>query len=335
MKVLIDHSSPFLLAHGGARVQIEQTKSALERIGIEVEFVRWWDDQQLGDVIHYFGSIPHHYLDLARQKRIPVVLTAFFSSTCNRSDFRLSLQGLVTRTALALPGWSSVRRQLQWHAFRKANVVVVGLEAEQRVLEKVYGVPRQKTAIVPLGLDETYFRRASESVRQSHLLTVGTIRDVKRSVDLAEMARTAEVPILFVGDPYSGDDPHWHRFQSLIDNRFVMHKPHTQNRATLRDLYGSARGFVLFSQYENWSLVAHEAAACRLALLLPDLKWSRECFGHDATYFQGDDPKTNAKILRTFYDAALNLSPPQKDLYSWVEVAKRLLDVYNGVLRSP
>jgi glycosyltransferase involved in cell wall biosynthesis len=334
MKVLIDHSSPFLLAHGGAQVQIEQTKSALERIGIEVEFVRWWDDQQRGDVIHYFGSIPHSYLDLARQKKIPVVLTAFLSSPCNRSDFRLSLQGIVIRTVLSVPGWSSIQRQLQWRAFRQANAVVVGLEAERRVLEMVYGVPQYRTTIVPLGLDELYLRSTSKSVRENHLITVGTIRDVKRSVDLAKMAREAEVPILFVGDPYSAEARYWHRFQGLIDGHFVMHKPHMQDPGVIKDLYSRARGFVLFSQYENWSLAAHEAAACGLPLLLPNMKWSRECFGDGATYFPGDDLKMNSQILRDFHSAAPSLSSTHDGLYSWDYVAKQLVDVYNKVLRS-
>jgi len=334
MKVLIDHSSPFLLAHGGAQVQIEQTKSALERIGIEVEFVRWWDDQQRGDVIHYFGSIPHHYLDLAHQKKIPVVLAAILSSTCNRSNFRLSLQGIVIRTVLCVPGWSSIQRQLQWRAFRKADTVVVGLKAEYRVLKTVYGVPRDHIAIVPLGLDEPYLQSMSKSVRESHLITVGTIRDVKRSVDLAKMAREAEVPILFVGDPYSDEGPYWHRFQGLIDGRFVMHKPHVHDTGVIKDLYSRARGFVLFSQYENWSLATHEAAACGLPLLLPNMKWSRECFGDGATYFPGDDFKMNSQILRDFYAAAPSLSSSHDGLYSWDHVAKQLVDVYNKVLRS-
>ena len=334
MKVLIDHSSPFLLAHGGAQVQIEQTKSALERIGIEVEFVRWWDDQQRGDVIHYFGSIPHHYLDLAHQKKIPVVLTAILSSTCNRSNFRLSLQGIVVRTLLSVPGWGSIQRQLQWSTFRKADTVVVGLNAECRVLERVYGVPRDRIAIVPLGLDEPYLQSMSKSVRESHLITVGTIRDVKRSVDLAKMAREAEVPILFVGGPYSDEDPYWHRFQGLIDGHFVMHKPHVHDTGVIKDLYSRARGFALFSQYENWSLATHEASACGLPLLLPNMKWSRECFGDGATYFPGDDFKMNSHILRDFYNAAPSLSSPHDGLYSWDYVAKQLVDVYNKVLRS-
>lgn len=334
MKVLFDHSSPFLLAHGGVQIQIEQTKAALARAGIDVDFLRWWDDAQPADIIHYFGSIPNNYLDHARQKRIPVVSTAYFSFTCNRSDVRLSIQRLVTRFALALPGWESVQKQLQWRAFREADHLVVGLEAERRVLEKVYGVPKSRVAVIPLGLDEIYLQPASKFRDENYLICVGTIRDVKRSVELAEMARRAEVPILFVGNPYSQSDPYWTRFQRLIDNRFVLHKPHTQDRAEMKRLYSSARAFVLFSRYENWSLVAHEAAASGLALLLPDLNWSRECFGNQATYFRGDEMKIETTILKEFYTIAPSLSAPQNGLYSWDEMAARLIAVYNNVLES-
>jgi glycosyltransferase involved in cell wall biosynthesis len=163
---------------------------------------------------------------------------------------------------------------------------------------------------------------------------VGTIRDVKRSAGLADIARQAEVPILFVGNPYSKEDSEWQHFRRLIDNRFVMHKPHISDAAEMKRLYSNARGLVLFSKYENWSLVAHEAAACGLPLLLPDMKWSRECFGDAATYFQGDDAKRNAKILRGFCNAAPNLPLAQTGLFSWDDVAKRLIDVYKKILRS-
>src|ERR1700722_3282596 len=111
MKVLFDHSSPFLLAHGGVQLQIEQTRRALEAAHVEVEFVRWWDIQQKGDVIHYFGTIPPGYIRLARQKGIPIVLTTFLSATCNRKDLRLRIQGIVTQTLLRLPGWASLIAQ--------------------------------------------------------------------------------------------------------------------------------------------------------------------------------------------------------------------------------
>src|ERR1700684_2130691 len=105
MKVLFDHPSPFALAHGGFQIQIEETKAALERRGIEVEVVRWWDSRQTGNLIHYFGSPSGTYLESVRVAGIPMVVTNLFTATCNRPPVALALQGLVTRGLLALPGW--------------------------------------------------------------------------------------------------------------------------------------------------------------------------------------------------------------------------------------
>src|ERR1700743_1125326 len=109
MKVLFDHPWPFALAHGGFQIQIEQTKAALERRGIQVEFIRWWDDQQSGDLIHYFGPPSVAYLGAAHEKGLPVAVTHLFTATCNRSAFQLAVQGTITRLLLAMPGWGMIK----------------------------------------------------------------------------------------------------------------------------------------------------------------------------------------------------------------------------------
>ena len=332
MKILIDHSSPFRLAHGGVQVQIEETKNALQRARIDVEFVRWWDEQQDGDAIHYFGPISSTYLTLAHRKCIPVVLTSFFSSTCNRSDIRLRAQGLLTRGLLALPGWDSVKSQLQWRTYRKASHLVVGLEAERRVLQIVYGVPASRISVVPLGLDEICTTSPHAPTKKAYLISIGTIYDVKRSVELAKLALESEVAILFVGDPYSQHDPYWKQFQRLVDDRFVFHQNHLLDRSAMMSLLSSARGFVLYSKYENWSLVAHEAAACGLPLLLPDLKWSRECFADQVSYFESNDAKANARTLKDFYASSDKLMAPRLRHFSWDDVAPRLAKIYRTVM---
>ncbi len=93
MKILFYHSLPFALAHGGMQTHIEQTQAALQSIGLEVEPVRWWDNSQKGDLIHYFGIAPLDHIHFAQAKGIPVVITTLLAVTCNRSDFRLRLQG--------------------------------------------------------------------------------------------------------------------------------------------------------------------------------------------------------------------------------------------------
>jgi glycosyltransferase involved in cell wall biosynthesis len=334
MKILVDHPSPFLLAHGGVQVQIEQTKLALERSQVEVDFARWWDAQQQADIIHYFGPIPNAYLQLARQKRIPIVLTSFFSSTCNRADFHLRLQGLVSRGLLALPGWDSIKAQLQWRSYAAASRLIVGTHAERRVLEMVYKIPESKISVVPLGLDEIYLTNRNIPQPGNHLISVGTIRDVKRSIELAQLACNAEVPVLFVGNPYSTHDPYWQRFQRMIDNRFVLYRGHVSDSVELMNLFLSARGFVLYSRYENWSLAAHEAAACGIPLLLPDLKWSRECFSDQAVYFSSREKLGHAAELKNFYVSAERLPGPNIEHYSWSDVARRLVEIYQRILNT-
>src|SRR5437016_5203634 len=103
MKVLFDHPNPFLLAHGGFQTQIEQTKAALERVGVEVEYLRWWDANQTGDIIHFYGAAPVDYIELARGRSLKVVQTMLFTATCNRSDLWLKMQGAIIRAVLAIP----------------------------------------------------------------------------------------------------------------------------------------------------------------------------------------------------------------------------------------
>ena len=332
MKILFDHSLPFAWAHGGFQVQIEQTKAALERRGLEVDPVRWWDDRQRGDLIHRFGAPSTSYLQVAREKGLPVVVTHLFSATCNRTSFQLNVQGAITRTLLALPGWGMVKNQLIWKSFQMADRMVIGLQAEKRVLQTVYGIPDSRIVRIPLGLDDVFLKIGTPSRSESYLITTGTITEPKRSIEMALMAREAQVPILFVGKPYSRIDPYWKKFSALIDDRFVLYRDHVADRTEMISLLQSSRGFVLFSHYENWCLSAHEAAACGLPLLVPDLPWSRERFGDQASYLQPVPASGNVAKLRSFYERCPTLPPPTIRFYSWDDVAAQLEVCYRSLI---
>jgi len=335
MKILFDHFQPFALAHGGAQTQIEQTKLALENAGVETDFLRWWDGGQRGDLIHLFNAPGGEYLHQARVANPPVVITQLFTETCNRSDARLRGQGLLVRMALALPFGRGIKRQLAWEAFRQSDHNVVGLEAERRVLETVYGVSSGKISVVPLGLSGNYLHAGRGSRAESHLICTGTITQRKNCVELAELARAAEVPILFVGKPYSDNDPYWPRFKNLVDGRFVKHHPFVAGETEMISLLQAARGFVLMSRHENWCLSAHEAAACGLPLLVQNQKWSRERFGNQARYFETIGfSRRNVGVLRRFWEDAPSLAAPETKLFGWTEVAEKLRAVYERVLNA-
>lgn len=334
MKVLFDHPNPFMLAHGGFQIQIEQTKTALENIGLEVDFLRWWDGRQTGDLIHHFSPARTDYLQRARARGLPVVMTCLFSETCNRPNWKLAIQGLLRRAILALPFARQVKHQLTWSAYEVCPHLIVGLEAEKIVLVKVFRVRSSAVSVIPLGLAEKYLNAGTGKRNADHLISTGTITPVKGSVELAALARISQVPVLFVGKPIHPADPYWLKFQSLIDGQWVNYHPHVETAAEMIRLLQSARGFVLFSHYENWSLSASEAVASGLPLLLPDQKWSRERFGSQPRYFVSRSSRENVDILRQFYRECPSLSAPNIKLFGWPEVANRMREVYTAVLST-
>ena len=303
--------------------------------GLNVDFMPWWQEGAKTDLIHYFGSAPNLYLSSAQAKGIPVVMTTLFTETCNRTDWQLRRQGWLTQAILRLPFGEGVKQQLTWRNYHRCAHNVVGLEAERYVLEMVYRVPREKISVVPLGLSDTFLRAGCGARREAHLICTGTITERKQSVELARLARQTKVPILFVGKPYSPNDPYWKTFEALIDQRVVKYSPHVGTEAEMIALLHVARGFVIMSRYENWCLSAHEAAACGLPLLLPDQKWSQECFGSEANYFaaRGSEGDQAAR-LRSFYDECPNAPAPKIRLYSWREVGQKMRGLYERVLST-
>jgi len=335
MKVLFNCDLPFSLAHGGMQVQIEQSLKALRQIGVDAEFLRWWDDKQTGDILHQFDTLPDNITRLAREKGQKVIVTILLTHQCNRSPRELLVRKLAVGSLLSLPLPRRVKAMLPWQAARNYDHLTVGLEAERNFLERVYGLPREKASLVPLGLADTFLKAGPPLRAENHLICTGTITQSKNSLELAEIAHPAKVPMLFVGKPYDYQSQYWKDFQKFVDGNLVKLHPHVKDPAEIVQLLRRARGYVLMSRYENWSLAAHEAAGCGLPLLLPDQNWSRERFGDQASYFPKKwNAAAAAAALRKFYDACPALPSPQVHLPSWLEAAENLRDVYNRVLKG-
>lgn len=332
MKVLIDSNVPFSFAHGGAQTQIEETAAQLGKLGVDVEFLRWWDAKQSADLIHYFGAHPYpDLIRLAQGKGMRFLTNNLFTATCNRGELAIKTQAMVTHTLRSLPLARNYLARPVWEAYLAADHHIVSLEAEKDVLNRIFGVPKERITCIPYGLSDTFLKAGHGDRSEPHLICTGTITERKRCLQLARLAHQAQVPVLFVGRPYSEADPYWQEFRRLIDDHFVKYLHHTSSPQEMATLLQRARGFVLMSKYENWCLSAHEAVACGLPVLLPDQKWSRERFGDQASYFV-DRRRDDGRILREFYEKCPSLSAPSIHLYSWAEVGQLIKGVYAQVL---
>jgi glycosyltransferase involved in cell wall biosynthesis len=333
MKVLFDHAVPFALAHGGLQIQIEQTRIALEKIGVEVDYVRWWDQDQTGDVLHVFGSLPAHVIALAQQKGLRVVLAELLTEQGSRPWWRTKFQQAIRRLMqTALP--RALSANLKWEAYRQANACVALTSWEAHLMTELFGARPENVHVVPNGV-EAVFLEAAPAQRGPWLVCTATITERKRVVELAEAAVIAQTPIWIIGQPYSQTAAYTQRLVELARKHpeVVRYEGPLHDRAQLALAYRQARGFLLLSTMESLSLSALEAAACECPLLLSDLPWARTVFQEKASYCPITPSTTKtAEFLRQFYAAAPNLKTPPKPL-PWSDVALQLKSLYESLLR--
>ena len=329
MKILFDHASPFFLAHGGEQIQIEQTKRALESQGVQVDFLRWWDAQQRGDIIHYFGRPAAGFIEFAHARKMKVVLAELLTGLGSRPlAGRVAQKALMKLGTTLLPG--AFTEKLAWRSYRLADACVALTPWEGGLMTQMFDAPRERVHVVANGVEEVFLADLSAE-RGPWIVCTATIAERKRVLELGEAAIVAQTPLWVIGKPY-GDGDYPRRFIELAHKHptLVRYDGGISDRARLAQIYREARGFALLSTMESLSLSALEAAACGCPLLLTDLPWARSVFGANASYCPIANTAATASLLRRFYDAAPSLPVPPKPA-SWREIAAEFKKLYESL----
>ena len=335
MKVLFDHPNPFLLAHGGFQTQIDQTKKALEAVGAEVEWLRWWDDQQNGDLIHYFGRPHPAYIRQAQAKGMKVVMSELLTGLGSRSAMARKLQKLFMIIAgRVLPKEFTAR--LCWDAYQFADAGIALTSWEKKLMVEMFSAKPENVHVVPNGVEDIFFRNSNlkiQNPKSKYLVCTATITERKRVVELAEAATIARVPVWIIGDPYSKEDPYYLKFLSVIENSkgVLRYEGGVSDRARMASIYQEAPGFVLLSSMESLSLSALEAAAGGCPLLLAELPWATASFGSGATYSPLGSREGEARKLKEFYHGIEKVPRPPVPC-QWGDVGKQLYGIYEELL---
>lgn len=331
VKVLFDHPDPFALAHGGFQTQIEQTRLAVEKTGVEVEFLQWWNPVQKGDIIHYFGRPSEAYVGLAQGKGIKVIMAELLTATGSRSGRELALQRICMNVFRAIMP-ATFKTRMAWESYRLADACISLTPWEAHLMHYLFGAPKERIHVLPNGVEEVFLKSGS-TPRGQWLVCTATITERKRVLELAQAAVRAQTPVWIIGKPYTDADSYGQCFISFArkNPQFVRYEGPIQDRGQLAQVYSAARGFVLVSAQETHSLAAEEAAACGCPLLLSDLPWARSMFANSALYCPLNNDAEETRCLRSFYEAAPTLPKPRLPT-SWPEVGQQLKNIYQNVL---
>ena len=151
MKVLFSHSLPFFLAHGGSQTLIEALMRELANLGVKVEPVRWWDENQTGDIIHYVGRPNSHNIRLAHEKKFKVVMTDLLDQTASRSRSRLFLQRTVIRTVRTVA--RGLAGNFRWGLYQEMDAMVFAVGHEWEVATISFAAQPERGIVIPHGLE--------------------------------------------------------------------------------------------------------------------------------------------------------------------------------------
>jgi len=327
VKILFDHPNPFVLAHGGFQIQIEQTKQALEQCGVDVEWLRWWDDNQRGEIVHYFGRPSRWYVQAAQRAGMKVIVAELLTGLGSRGAAARKVQSIV----IDFLRRSSLFDRMGWHSFRSADACIAQTPWEASLMQAVFRAPAERVHVVPNGVEDD-FLSDSYSERGKWLVCTATITERKRVLELAQAAVEARTPVWIVGRPYSDQDKYGQAFMEFAreNSQYVRYEGPIKDRKVLARVYREARGFVLLSTMETLSLSSFEAAACGCPLLLSDLPWATTTFRGGAQFVRKG---FEVEALRKFYAESPALPPPPKP-ESWLQIGRRYSSVYMQVLNS-
>jgi glycosyltransferase involved in cell wall biosynthesis len=318
-------------------IQVLETAKALRKLGVDVELLNPWEPEFTADLLHCFSSEYQlgEVVVRAKGRGLPVVVSAIF---------------LPQAPAWAYLGWrwvdpvipTQTTFRLRKKILHLADRVVVLSRTEAMNLVLFFGVRRDRIEIVPNGVRDLREGNPEIFVREvgvdQFVLCVASIERRKNQLRLVEALRGTDIPLVLIG-PVRSDEQRYGeavRKTARRNGRVIWIEGLPPDSPLLASAYRAAHVHVLPSLSEAQPMASLEAAAAGANLVMSNLPYLRELFGDYAWYC---NPRSVGSIRKAVLEAweaprgARYVSPPPW-LISWEEVARRLVGVYEGVLRN-
>jgi glycosyltransferase involved in cell wall biosynthesis len=333
VRVLFAAPLAFGLQNGGMQLQVSRTREALRALGVEVVDCDPWRDSLRGvDVCHVFTTAPElaPYVAAARARGVPVAVSPIF----NTSE-RVAVLAAKARAARRVPG-SFPFLNLADQVLASANAVLPLSIEEQRLLERVFGVPASRSTVVPNGAEERFAGADPELFVQRFgfrpdVLFVGRIDHNKNVLRLVSALEGTGLTLAVVGSASPVDPGAFAALQARAGDGVVLVGGVEHDDPVLASAYAASRVFCLPSLKEVMPLTVLEAVLAGCSVVVTRNTAMGSLLGDAVRYV---DPRSVAGIRRAVAEAAADpagagpLRARVLETLTWPRIAERLVEVY-------
>lgn len=328
---------------GGLQVQILETQSALERMGVSAQLF----EQTKGrlsdfDIIHVFGAIngTERIVEAAKDAARPVVLSSVLNPPLTRRQGRIarfcdSLTGRLT-------GWTFQTTYRQaWRALNLADVVIALGPAERDVIVDGFCISPDKIRIVPNGVASRFFDgdgavfRDRFGIKGRFALQVSSVSGYKNQLAGIRAARTLGLEYVMIGGCGEREQGYLERCLSTGGGQVRYLGAFPADDPILPSAYAAAEVFVLPSQSEVMPLVVLESLAAGTPVVMT--RNSSLKFADAGARVMEVDPRDDQAIANAVEAciAARSTVPDCQALvtdFSWHRVAEQIKGIYEELL---
>lgn len=341
-------------APGARLIQIEAGPVAVvpkaELIEFAAEFAAGVEAFRAAEAITYDLVHSHYWLSAVAGERL-------VADWCVPHIAMFHTLGEVKLRARASEHEPPERLEAERHLVHSVDRVVAATDYEQRLLRQIYGVPRSRVEVIPLGVDPERFCPGSREAARAELgladdaqvvLAVGRIEPLK-GLDIliraaAQVTERSRLQLLIVG----GDEaarPEFDRLSAIaaeVGVRDLVRFAGAVGHEALPDYYRAADVVVMPSFSESFGLVAVEAMASGVPVIASRVGGlaSTVADGRTGYLVPWRCPEPFAEKIelllrnRPLRDALGAAGVVRMRDFSWESVADRLVALYDELDRA-
>ncbi len=332
MKVLLIDTTKAFLTPGGKTTHALKLQQEISKLGVDIEFARWWDSAQSdADIIHFLSGDTYS-ARLAKQKGMKTFFSMIFDFETNKSSWEKAIAKIKIKIKYLF------LENFYWKSLKFMDCVqfmhIYDMNCAKQYFPSLFA--NQKVVVIPHAYDPLDINISDcLNIENMHfptkyLVSCANISPRKQTLKLAKLAKKACTPIVFIGG--HSDDDYFASFRKEIDNKYVFY-PGYVSKEWKDCIEKNAAGFVLLSLGESGCIAVYEAAAYKIPLLLSNLPWA---WGYekptDIFFCDQQNEKKATLQLKHFYERACKLDHPPFLIRTWSEVALNYVNCYKELL---